>query len=71
MDFIVLHCPTEGLDKFEEISYLIKNKDTVKLEEFLNIEDRPTHSFPNGDRKEVVEKFLGLIKKYFEVSYGF
>lgn len=69
MDFIVCHCPTDGLDKFEEISYLLKNKDTVKLEEFLNTEDRPTHAFPNGDRKEITEKFIAQVKKYFEVSY--
>jgi hypothetical protein len=35
INHIVLHCPEEGLDKFEEISYLLKNKDTVKMEKFL------------------------------------
>ena len=71
MDFIVLHCPKDGLDKFEEISYLLKNKDTVKIEDFLSTEDRPWHSMPDSARKEVTEKFIGQVRKFFEVSYNF
>ena len=29
MDHIVEHCPQQALDKFEEISYLIKHQDSL------------------------------------------
>jgi len=35
MDYIILHCPNEALDKLEEISYLIKNDDKHGIQNFL------------------------------------
>ena len=37
IDHIVEHCPLEALNKLEEISYLIKNEDKIKMEEFLKV----------------------------------
>lgn len=31
MNYIVMHCPDKGLDQFEEISYLLKHKDSVDI----------------------------------------
>lgn len=40
MNHIVMHCPDKGLDQFEEISYLIKNKDTIDMSEFLRVVEK-------------------------------
>lgn len=39
VDRIVQSCPEQALERFEEISYLIKNADTVKLEDFVRCSD--------------------------------
>lgn len=46
MDHIIIHCPTEAFNKLEEISYLIKNSDTVAMDKFLKINERPTYAQP-------------------------
>ena len=35
IDRIVATCPDQAIERFEEISYLIKNSDTLNLEEFV------------------------------------
>ena len=35
LQHIVVHCPGDALNKFEEISYLIKNKKEKQIEEWL------------------------------------
>ena len=37
MSHIVTHCPAEALNKVEEISYLLKQRDTIAIERFLKI----------------------------------
>jgi hypothetical protein len=40
MNHIVMHCPESGLDKFEEISYLLKQQRDGKItnvSEFLKV----------------------------------
>lgn len=35
MDFLVINYPDEAILRFEEVSYLIKKNDPVKLKQFL------------------------------------
>lgn len=53
---LILHYPDQALDKLEEVSYLIKNKDTLKLEDFLKITDF-------RDYKEVCTQMDGYINE--------
>jgi hypothetical protein len=39
MNHIVVHCPEEGLEKFEEISYLLKHKNHLEIKDFLKISE--------------------------------
>ena len=44
---IVMHCPESGLDKFEEISYLLKQQRDGKIEslsDFLKVSEERTYS---------------------------
>jgi hypothetical protein len=58
IDFIVVHCPDEALNKVEEISYLLKNQDTIALEEFLQTNDHKNYSMPSD------ESTLAATKEY-------
>jgi len=39
MKKLILHYPNQALEKLEEVSYLVKNEDTHKIEDFLKVED--------------------------------
>jgi hypothetical protein len=39
VDKIVQYCPDKAIERFEEISYLVKKGDAVKLEEFIKTND--------------------------------
>ena len=56
MNHIVLHCPDEGLEKFEEISYLIKHKDSIDMNEFLKITGDLNYARPDTDMRELTMK---------------
>ena len=69
MNHIVMHCPEQGLDKFEEISYLLKQQKDGKiasLGEFLKVSEERAYSRPGKDESSV--KYLNKAKKFFEVS---
>lgn len=36
---LILHYPDQALEKLEEVSYLLKHKDTIKMEDFLKVSD--------------------------------
>jgi hypothetical protein len=36
---LVRHYPNDALAKFEEVSYLLKNSDSINIEKFLRIKD--------------------------------
>lgn len=40
---LILHYPSDALEKFEEVSYLCKNK-SLNLDEFLKIDDTKNYS---------------------------
>ena len=47
MSHIVTHCPAEALNKLEEISYLLKNKDTIAIENFLKLHQTNLYACPS------------------------
>jgi hypothetical protein len=49
VDRIVQSCPDKALERFEEISYLIKNSNTVKLEEFVRCSDERQYAQHSAD----------------------
>ena len=73
MNHIVMHCPENGLDKFEEISYLLKQKRDGKIEnlsEFLMVSEERPYSRPGKDSHgEHTINYLLKAKKFFDVSY--
>jgi hypothetical protein len=70
--YIVMHCPDEGLKNFEEISYLIKNKDKLCTKQFLNVDDVRHNQAPSkACVKELTSKFITEARKFFEVSRSF
>ena len=58
MNYIVMHCPDKGLDQFEEISYLIKNKDSLNIEEFLKVTEKWKYNNPSLGLQAENEAFL-------------
>lgn len=66
VDRIVQSCPDRALERFEEISYLIKNSDCHKLEDFVKCSDERDYSrnckdISDGTQEPLVElrTFLG------------
>lgn len=69
MNHIVMHCPEQGLDKFEEISYLLKKHREGKLanlSDFLKVSDERTYSKP-GVKDESTVKYIQKARKFFDV----
>jgi hypothetical protein len=49
MGHIVVHCPEDALNKIEEISYLLKNKNTLAIEEWLKVNEIHNYAKPSDD----------------------
>jgi len=49
MSHIVTHCPSQALNKIEEISYLLKQSDTIAIENFLKVNAEHTYAQPSDD----------------------
>ena len=58
IDHIVTHCPDDGLDKLEEISYLLKHKEDINMEDYLNLKGTVHYSKPDHDKRELTMKYL-------------
>lgn len=72
MNHIVTHCPDNGIDKFEEISYLLKLQRDGKiksLSDFLLISENRAYSTPGKALHGETEKYLAKAKKLIDVSY--
>jgi Radial spokehead-like protein len=71
MNHIVMHCPESGLDKFEEISYLLKQQREGKihnLSEFLRVTEDRQYCRPGKEMHvELTARYLSKAKKYFDV----
>jgi hypothetical protein len=68
INHIILHCPDKGLDQFEEISYLLKNKEDINIKDFLQIEDDRYYSIPQSEQAQLMAKFIAKIRKVFDVT---
>lgn len=69
MDHIIIHCPQEALNKLEEVSYLLKHKDTVACEEFLKMNEHHRYCMPaDEETKSATSNVITESKKFFKVS---
>jgi hypothetical protein len=72
MNHIVTHCADNGIDKFEEISYLLKLQRDGKissLSDFLLVAENRAYSTPGKALHGDTEKYLAKAKKMFDVSF--
>lgn len=70
MNHIVTHCPDQGLEKFEEVSYLLKLQREGKvasLSDFLRISEERTYS-KAGKSEASSAKYIQKAAKFFSVS---
>lgn len=57
---LVMHYPDDAMDKFEEVSYLLKDSDKDKLRQFLNFDNKKDIRAPTECLKEYIEKAVGI-----------
>ena len=60
---LILHYPDNALDKFEEVSYLIKNAGALTPSEFLNMKDERSRRNVSDDQLDHIKE----LRKYFDV----
>ena len=66
-----MHCPDNGLDQFEEISYLLKNKDSININEFLKVFEQFEYNSPSYEHARITQGFIQSAKKFFDVSFSY
>ena len=65
---LVASCPDKALERFEEVSYLIKNKDTLALEEFVKVCEAREYCTPNEEVAKGTQAHIDKVRGLFEVS---
>jgi hypothetical protein len=65
VDRIVQSCPDRAIERFEEISYLIRNKDTHALEEFVRVADERSYSRHDADIAEGTRQGIESLRSLF------
>jgi hypothetical protein len=50
---IVQCCPDQALERFEEISYLLKHKDTIAIENYLKMHESNRHCTHSDERAKL------------------
>ena len=68
MNHISMHCPDQAMDKLEEISYLIKNKETIDMAQFLKIAEDRKYSQADEKLAAHTKEVIVKARKFFEVS---
>ena len=68
LSLLCMFYPDEALQRLEEVSYLVKNKDTKNIDEFLKLHDKRCYSAPNKAVAKASNKAVDVVKKMFEVS---
>jgi hypothetical protein len=53
---LILHYPKGSLDKFEEVSYLLKNGGDKNLSNFLKVEDNRNYQPLSNTSKDFINK---------------
>ena len=65
---LVASCPDKALERFEEVSYLIKNKDTLALEEFVKVCESRDYCIANEEVAKGTQAHIDKVRGLFEVS---
>lgn len=69
MAHIVKHCPHQGMEKIEEISWLNKGQAGIVKEEFLKMSVSNEYAKPScATQKKNTEEFIKENKKHFVVA---
>lgn len=68
MNHISTHCPDQAMDKLEEISYLIKNKENIDMSQFLKVAEDRKYSQADKCLAEQTKDAIIKARKFFEVS---
>jgi hypothetical protein len=63
--------PDEALQRLEEVSYLVKNKDNKNIEEFLRIQDKRLYAAPNAAVSKATGKSVDSVLKMVYVSQNY
>jgi hypothetical protein len=63
-----MHCPEDGLDQFEEISFLLKNKELIDINQFLRVNEERPYNRPNPEMTALTSKFIQKASKLFNVK---
>ena len=65
VDRIVQSCPDRAIERFEEISYLIRNKDTLALEDFVRCNDDRSYARHDPEMAEGTKGGIASLKQLF------
>ena len=68
LDKLIASCPDKALERFEEVSYLIKNKDTRRLEDFIKVHESREYCIANEDVSKGTQENIDKVRALFEVS---
>ena len=68
VDRIVQSCPDRAIERFEEISYLIRNSGTLNLEEFVRCRDERAYSQHNADVAEATAGGIEELRALFSTT---
>ena len=68
LDKLIASCPDKALERFEEVSYLIKNKDTRCLEDFIKVNESRDYCIANEDVAKGTQESIDQVRALFEVS---
>ena len=69
MDRLVASCPDRALERFEEVSYLIKKKDTLALEDFVKLHEPRDYCVANEEVAKGTQEHIAAVRGLFEVSH--
>lgn len=70
IDRIVQSCPDQAIERFEEISFLIKNSDEVNMEEFVRCHEDRRYAKHCGQTAEGTKAAIESLRKMFPASAG-
>lgn len=65
VNHIVKCCPDKALERFEEISYLLKHKDTLAIEEFVKVQVSNRHCCYDRERTQATKALIEQQKTFF------
>lgn len=68
VDRIVMTCPDKAIERFEEVSYLIKHGDTLRLEEFLKTSIDTSYSCHDAQLAAGTEEVIKSLRALFATA---